>query len=904
MSQQSPSQGAARSEVPPAERADHAREAATHEVPEAMRHDVGLLGDLLGQVLTEYGSEGLLQDVEALRELTIAAHGDPGGDQLRQAEDLVETFPAERAKEVARAFTCYFLLANLAEEQHRVRTLRIRDGEAPLSQQKPSDSVAAALEHLAGEIGQEEAEARLTELRFHPVLTAHPTEARRNAISSAVRRIGDLLDRRDDPRLGLTARAENTRELLGEIDTMWRTAQLRVANPSPLDEVRTALGVFDSSFSSVFTRAYRRMDDWLQNRDRGSVPPKAPAFIRLGTWIAGDRDGNPNVTASATRKAAEQATDRILDDLQRRTRDVALTMTLDDRYTPPSRELEHLWSKQRQLSEVLAEEASEHSPGEPHRRVLLAASIRLEATRNRHADIAYAGPEQVLQDLRTVQGSLAAGGAPRAAYGALQDLIWQVETFGFHLAELEVRQHSKVHSQTLAWLEDPDVEAPAVPGEEVLDTFRAIAAIQSRSGVDACRRYIVSFTQSAQNLADVYALAEKALGDAEEAPVLDVIPLFETYADLRNAPQILEESLSFPAVQKRLEQTGRRMEVMLGYSDSAKDVGPVAATLELYRAQEKIAEWARSHGIVLTQFHGRGGALGRGGGPANRAILAQPPHSVDLRFKVTEQGEVISARYGNPDIAMRHIEQVAAATLMASAPSTEQRNADAARRFTELARQLDDVSRARFDELIGAEGFAPWFAEVTPQDAVGMLAIGSRPAKRGLSVESLDDLRAIPWNFAWAQARINLTGWFGLGTALEAIGDVTALQEAYEGWPLFRALIDNIEMSLAKTDRRIAQRYLELGQRQDLADLVMEELDLTTSWVLRITEQKSLLQDHTVLGRAVELRNPYVDALSLLQLRALRGLRGAESDEAQLKDSRNLLLITLKGVAAGLQNTG
>ncbi|WP_022872082.1 phosphoenolpyruvate carboxylase [Nesterenkonia alba] len=889
---------------------EHSRAAATHEIPEAMRHDVGLLGGLLGQVLREYATEstsprGLYDDVEHLRSLCIAAVEDPSEDTLAEAEDFVSSLDPDRAKEVARAFTCYFLLANLAEEQHRVRTLRTRDGEIPLEEQSPSDSVAAAFTHLAEEVGQREAERRLKELRFHPVLTAHPTEARRNAITSSLRRIGALLDERDDPRMGPAAQARNTRDLAEEIDNMWRTAQLRVTSPSPLDEVRTALNFFDNSFSQVFTEAYRRMDDWLQAETAGSAAPKAPAFIRLGSWIAGDRDGNPNVTASITRRAVGQMADKVLAELQDRARTVGLSLTLDERYTPPSEQLTTLWNRLKQLSDELTATAAEHSPREPHRQVMLAIAGRIAATRRRDADLAYSVPAELVEDLKIVQASLVEAGAARAAYGDLQELIWQVETFGFHLAELEVRQHSAVHSQALKWLQDPEaVEKMAVDGEEVLETFRAIASVQQRYGVDACRRYIVSFTQSAQNLADVYELAEEALGGPEYAPVLDVIPLFETYEDLQNAPRILDEALSHPKLQQRLDQTGRRMEVMLGYSDSSKDVGPVAATLALYEAQEKIAAWAIDHEITLTQFHGRGGALGRGGGPANRAILAQPPHSVDLRFKVTEQGEVIAARYGNPEIALRHIEQVAAATLMASAPSTEKRNAAAAERFADLAAQLDAASRERFHSLIHAEGFAPWFAQVTPQDEIGLLAIGSRPAKRGLSVESLEDLRAIPWNFAWGQARINLTGWYGLGTALERVGDVELLRQAYEQWPLFKAMIDNVEMSLAKTDTRIARRYLALSDRQDLATEVLEELELTTRWVLAITDQPRLLAKHRVLGRAVQLRNPYVDALSLIQLRALRTLRSAELTESEGEDPRNLLLLTLKGVAAGLQNTG
>lgn len=892
---------------PTGQAAEHSRGAARHEIPDDMRRDVRLLGGMLGDILREYGSPGLYEDVEALRELAITALEAPDGDHLASAEALADGFSTARAEEVARAFTCYFHLTNLSEELHRVRTLRRREGEVPLEEQRPADSVAAAFTHLAGEVGEEEARRRLGELEFHPVLTAHPTEARRNAVASSIRRITELMAERDDPRWGPGALEENRRRLLAEVDNLWRTAQLRPANPSPLDEVRTSLGVFDSSLFDVFTAVYRRLDDWLQGEGRGVGEPVAPAFVRLGTWIGGDRDGNPNVTATITRQAATQSSDRILSALERVAREVGLGLTLDDRFTPPSAELTALWGRQRQLAPEAAEEAVAHSPGESHRQVLLMIATRIGATRTRDADLAYSTAAELREDLAVVQRSLVASGARRAAYGDLQDLVWRVETFGFHLSEMEVRQHSKVHAQTLAWLDDAaTADAPAVPPEEVLETFRAIAAVQKRHGVDACRRYIISFTQSAQNVADVYALAVRALGSAEAAPVLDVIPLFETFDDLQAAPAILQEMLALEPVQRRLEQTGRRMEVMLGYSDSAKDVGPVSATLALYEAQQRIADWGRANDIRLTQFHGRGGALGRGGGPANRAILAQPPHSVDLRFKVTEQGEVINARYGNPDIAVRHIEQVAAATLMASAPSVERRNAEAAERYAPLAARLDETSKDRFFELIHADGFAPWFAQVTPQEEIGLLAIGSRPARRGLSVESLEDLRAIPWNFAWTQARINLTGWFGLGSALAAVGDLDLLRRAYAEWPLFATMIDNVEMSLAKTDLRIAQRYLDLGDRPDLAALVLEEMDLTTSWVLDITDHTRLLEGHRVLGRAVQLRNPYVDALSILQLRALRALRDSRAERSgdELADQQRLLLLTLKGVAAGLQNTG
>ncbi|WP_454044548.1 phosphoenolpyruvate carboxylase [Cellulosimicrobium sp. Marseille-Q8652] len=869
-----------------------------------MRDDVRLLGGLLGTVLRETGGQGLLDDVERLRELAIAAYDDTTGAALGEAEALVEGLTIERAEQVARAFTCYFHLANLAEEYHRVRVLREREAEFATRAVTHDDSLPEAFEQLVAEVGREEALRRLRRLEFRPVLTAHPTEARRRAVSGAVRRIATLLDERDAQPLGGTSLAENERRLLAEIDTMWRTAPIREHKPSVLDEVKTALGVFDATMFDTFPTVYRRLDDWLLGDEAGREEPLVRPFVSLGTWIGGDRDGNPNVTAEVTRQAAAIASEHALVALEEQTRRVGRKLTLDEVGTPPSDGLRALWQRQRQLSEAVTAAAAAASPREPHRAVLLVVAERVAATRARNADLAYADPEQLESDLRVVQESLVAAGAPRAAYGDLQQLVWQVETFGFHLAELEVRQHSQVHAAALAEIAEKGVHGDLSDRtREVLDTFRALGSVQQRYGVRAARRYIVSFTQAPEHLAAVYELAEHAFAGADDKPVVDAIPLFETFADLEASVDILESMLNLPQVQKRLAENGRRVEVMLGYSDSSKDVGPVSATLALHDAQRRIALWAERHDITLTLFHGRGGALGRGGGPANRAVLAQPPGSVDGRFKLTEQGEVILARYGDPTIASRHIEQVAAATLLASAPSTEKRNAEATDRYRDLAVALDASSRRRFHELVRADGFPQWFAQVTPLEEVGLLPIGSRPARRGLSVSSLDDLRAIPWVFSWSQARINLAGWYGLGTALAEFGDLELLREAHREWPLFATLLDNVEMSLAKTDARIAERYLALGDRDDLATAVLEELRLTRERVLAVTGNAWPLSGRRVLGRAVQLRSPYVDALSLLQVRALRGLRagaeGVTKDELQ-----HLLLLTVNGVAAGLQNTG
>jgi len=405
----------------------------------------------------------------------------------------------------------------------------------------------------------------------------------------------------------------------------------------------------------------------------------------------------------------------------------------------------------------------------------------------------------------------------------------------------------------------------------------------------------------------VYELAGYAFPDGD-GPVLDVVPLFESGDDLARAPSVLSSMLEIPAVAARLAATGRQLEVMLGYSDSAKELGPASATLRLFDAQAELAAWAAEHDVKLTLFHGRGGALGRGGGPAGRAVLAQAPGSVDGRFKVTEQGEVIFARYGRAAIGLRHLEQVTSAVLLASSPSVAARNGAAATAFRGLATEIDDAARTAFRSLVETGGFAEWFARVSPLEEISGLRIGSRPARRGLGGEpvGLEDLRAIPWVFAWAQTRLNVPGWYGLGSGLaaaESASGIAELRRAYREWPLLATLLDNAEMSLAKTDRAIAARYLALGGRDDLTARVLAEYDRTRQLVLAVTEHDRLLADRNVLSRAIVLRDPYVDALSYLQLRALTALRAGASPE-QREAQERLLLITVSGIAAGLQNTG
>ncbi|MFI0353743.1 phosphoenolpyruvate carboxylase [Actinomadura sp. 9N407] len=864
-------------------------------MPEPLRRDVRLLGAMLGDGLVEYGGQELLDDVERLRHAVIAARR--GEIDSAEVSALVDGWTLERAGQVARAFTVYFHLTNLAEEHHRIRTLRERDTP---DTSVPS-SVPAAVARIRAASGDDGLAEVIEGLEFRPVFTAHPTEARRRAVVTSIQRISDFLTRLNAAP-GASEEAELERRLREEIDLLWRTALRRHTQMDPLDEVRTAMAAFDETIFRVVPEIYRSLDRALDPEGTGVRPPQARPYVRLGSWIGGDRDGNPYVTAQVTRDAVMIQAEHVLRALEAACGRIGRELTVHESTTPPSAALREALAAARTAHPARLADIAKRSPGEQHRQLLLYAATRIAATRERDADLAYAAPDDLLADLRLVQDSLAQADAPRQAYGSVQHLIWQVETFGFHLAELEIRQHSEIHEKALA-----EVRAGGPCSEmteEVLETLRVVAWIQKRFGIRACSRYIVSFTRTADDVANVHALAA-SLGD--NAPILDVIPLFETGEDLERAPEVLEGMLAIPAVQNRLADTGRRLEVMLGYSDSAKQLGPTSATLRLYDTQEALTSWGARNDIKLTMFHGRGGSLGRGGGPANRAILAQAPGSVAGRFKVTEQGEVIFARYGQPQIARRHVEQVTNAVLLASTDAVQDRARTAAARYRPLADKISDAARAAFRSLIETEGFAAWFARVSPLEEIAELRIGSRPSRRK-AAQGLEDLRAIPWVFAWTQTRVNLPGWYGLGSGLAAVSgdgaDLDALREAYEAWPLFGALLDNAEMSLAKSDRAIAERYLALGARPELSETVLAEYDRTRSLVLATTGHTRLLENRKVLSRAVELRNPYVDALSHLQLRALGALRDGVEDETERRHLEELLLLSVNGVAAGLQNTG
>ncbi|MFZ0046559.1 MAG: phosphoenolpyruvate carboxylase, partial [Streptosporangiaceae bacterium] len=630
------------------------RDADSRRVPAPMRQDVRVLGEILGQVIAESDGEGLLADVEDLRRRVIAArlHDTPDGpDAAAQAETsrppeagspaeaggtqrraaaaaaadadiaaLIDGWPLSRAEAVARAFTVYFHLANLAEEHQRIRTLRERDtGTAPVR-----ESLAAAMITLAETIGPDRRAALLGGLEVHPVLTAHPTEARRRAVTESLRRISAQLDDLDDPRLGAADHGEARRRLREEIDLLWRTSALRTQAMQPLDEVRSGTAIFDETLFGLAPSVYRALDLALLGDRSGSQLPEAPAFLRFGSWIGADRDGNPFVTATVTQQTARIQADHALRALENAATRIGRSLTVDavllaasaaDRggrdAAAATGELDAALAVLTEAQPGLLAELMSRSPGEPFRTYLLHAAQRLQATRlsltaadgasqdaaarDSAAAIAYGSAAEFIAELRLLQRALAGAGARRQAYGELQHLIWQAETFGFHLAELEVRQHSAVHAAALANLRSG--APPSAQTREVLDTIAAIGAIQRRHGVDACHRYVVSFTTSADDIAAVHELAGYACPDGP--PVLDVVPLFESGDDLAHAISVLDGVVALEPVARRLASTGRRLEVMLGYSDSAKELGMVSATLRLFEVQQRLARWAARHGIRL-----------------------------------------------------------------------------------------------------------------------------------------------------------------------------------------------------------------------------------------------------------------------------------------------------------------
>ncbi|MEO8229639.1 MAG: phosphoenolpyruvate carboxylase [Chloroflexota bacterium] len=942
-----------------------------------LAREVRLLGSLLGQVIVEQEGLDLLELVERVRRRTIALRrADDPIERARLAAEL-DSLDLPRAEALIRSFGLYFQLVNLAEERHRVRTLRKRERAARGG--ILDDSVADAVRRIwrTGR-GLDDIVALIRRLSIAPVLTAHPTEARRRTLLVALRRCNRLVERLDDPRLTPEEDRDIRRRLREEISLLWRTADLRSVTPTPLDEVRTAMTYFDESLFTMAPRLYRAVDgalDPLAEAERrralgragrlatadpsasdtgrtGARPALVPAFLHWGSWIGGDRDGNPSVTGETTSHVLRIHADHVIHGYEavatRLMQTVAPAVAPADVPPPLARRLvaddDLLPETMRQLRRRF--------PDEPCRQRFGAIAERLRRTRaaltatpgvpisGRYHDAA-----ELLAELEEIMSALVVDRLGRVAWGEVQDLIWQVQTFGFHLAALEVRQHSEVHQAALGAIRRGDLDsdlpgAPGVTAAEVLATFRAMADAQARFGPAAAGRYVISFTRSAADVLAVLELAELAGaadppaaatgGLAPAVPILDVVPLFESADALVGCAAILDDLLADPIYRGHLLSRDDRQEVMLGYSDSNKESGFLAANWLLYRAQEALVATARRHGLELTLFHGRGGAIGRGGGPTNRAILAQAPGSIDGRLRMTEQGEVIAANYANPAIARRQLEQLTAAVLLASTPEHDHRVAAAGAAGAAAIDELAATSQAAYRALVWEDpGFPGFFRDATPIVELSALRLGSRPAARGAASEAGSDepadqrpaeppppieaLRAIPWGFAWSQSRLNLPGWYGLGSALEAYAaahgeaSLDELGSLYRAWPLLEAILDNAEMTLAKADIGVARTYAGLARGAGAARIwerIEAEHERTVRLLLRLTRRDHLLDGLPVLQRSVELRNPYVDSLSELQVRLLARLRRLSPDDPARAELLRLVQLSINGIAAGLRNTG
>jgi phosphoenolpyruvate carboxylase len=953
------------------------RSIGTAGARDPLSREVKLLGALLGQVIAEQGGPALLDLVERCRLRSIAFRETADEEAERALASELDGLEVDQAEALARAFSLYFQLVNLAEERDAVRRLkREQRAGGPPAEGTPEAAVDWLLER--GWSGERVA-GLLGRMRITPVLTAHPTEARRRTMLTALRRCYRLLEQLDDPRIGPGDDAEIRRQLREEISILWRSAAIRRLAPTPIDEVRTAMTFFDETLFRAVPRVYRSFDRALDRvrfaeqidgrgsggngvaaggvasdaGETGTRPPRVGAFLRWGSWIGGDRDGNPTVTAELTRQVPRLHADHLLHGYEAvATRLLAtIAATVPREAVQPVLEA-RLARDAEELPETMRAMAGRY-PDEPYRRRFGAIAERLRRTRayltGESGPVAgrYESAEQLVAELDEMQHSLVADRLARVAYGEVQNFRWQVETFGFHLASLELRQHSEVHAAALKALRGGDANAaqpglatelvPGVTAAEVVATFRAAAAIQRRFGEEACHRYVISFTHSVADVTRVLDLAEIAAdprmlaaetsGLAPGAPALDVVPLFESSDALLGCGELLEALLADPRYRRHLAARGDRQEVMLGYSDSNKESGFLAAVWMLYRAQARLAEVARRHGIELTLFHGRGGAIGRGGGPTNRAILAQAPGSIDGRFKMTEQGETVAANYANLAIAEHHLDLVGSAVAVASTQEHDECVEEIDARGMAAMDELADLARRAYRSLVYEEpGFERFFRTVTPVAELSTMALGSRPARRGAAGAALDagagdvraapgidSLRAIPWVFSWSQARIGLPAWYGLGSALEGFerrhgeGSLEQVADLYRDWPFLTSAFDNAELILGRSELQIARLYAELTADEEGARLwgrIVEEYARSTGLLAKVTGRTELLAAEPMVGRSIRLRRPYIDPLSHIQVRFLARLRALPASDPNRERFRHLVQMTVNGVAAGLQNTG
>ncbi len=902
-----------------------------------------MLGDLLGETIIEQEGRALFDLVESLRALTKAHRmGDAAAGKRLAA--MIAGLSLSEAHGVVKAFASYFQLVNLAEERERVRVLRDRRQTTEAAGTPMEETIADALFQLrkAG-FSADAVQALLRGLRVMPVFTAHPTEAKRRTVLFKLDRITETLARLDSGELGPDERRDAIESLREDIVALWQTDETRSYRPAVLDEVRNGLYYFERTLFDLVPRLRAK----LQRAFAAYYPGRTlelPAVLRFGSWIGGDRDGNPHVTAEVTEQALREQETLALRLYQRAIEKIHGHLSVAERMGTSAAFRESLEADARLFPEDARRSAERH-PEQPYRWKLALVHRKLAATAeaaarpwrtdHRPRPGAYPGPAELLADLRLIQESLRAHRGSRLAEGRLADLVAQADTFGFHLATLDLRQHAERHAQALdeifrrygaagyaEWPEQRRVEVltaeilgsrPLTPDHldfspltnEVVELFRLVRRAHERVGRAAIDSYVISMTRDTSDVLAVLLLAK----DAGVAHALDVVPLFETIGDLRAAPSLLERLLDNPAYAAHLQRRGLSQQVMIGYSDSNKDGGYLTANWELHLAQRRLPAVCAAHGVSLMLFHGRGGTIGRGGGRTNRAILAQPAESVQGRIKLTEQGETVTNRYAVPALAERHLEQLLHAVILAGArpraPSPSRGGA-----WEQAMEALSPSAEVAYRGLVNGQAALRYFQAATPSDEIGQLNIGSRPARRALG-EGIEDLRAIPWVFAWTQSRVNLPGWYGLGAAVTAwAGEASArwelLGRMYVEWPFFRTVVDNAQMSLRKADRWIAALYSELADpatRAAVFPALEEEMARAEGALVRLTGQRDLLESEPWLQRSIRLRNPYIDPMNAVQVALLRRLR-ATVDEGEAAALRSAVLVSVNGIAAGLRNTG
>jgi phosphoenolpyruvate carboxylase len=910
--------------------------------------DIRLLGRLLGDVIREQDGRDAFELVERVRQLSVAYRLKSDAQAGRALDRLLKNLSGDQTVSVIRAFSYFSHLANIAEDRHHVRRRDVHEAQG----HHQEGSLPVTLERLADAgVRATDIAGSLARAYISPVLTAHPTEVQRKSILDAERAIAELLAARDGTATARD-RSENEALLRARITQLWQTRMLRTAKLTVADEIENALSYYHATFLRQIPRMYGELESLLPGHPIAS-------FFRMGSWIGGDRDGNPFVSAetleTALARQSEVALRFHLTELHQLGAELSISATL----APVTTEMRSLAER--------SPDRNEHRIDEPYRRALIGMYARLAATLTaltgtealRHAvapQDPYASAGELLADLQVIEASLRSHQAHSLIGPRLAPLMRAVQVFGFHLATVDLRQSSDKHEAVIAELLhvariEPDYCALAetqrcdvllrmlgdarplrvrgaayshlAAGE--LAIFEAAARLRARFGADALRHYIISHTEDASDLLEVLLLMKETgllhgtLGEADAARCdLIVVPLFETIADLRNAAPIMRAYYGLPGIAPMVVASGREQDIMLGYSDSNKDGGSFTSNWELYRAEialvELFGELGRDDGITLRLFPGRGGTVGRGGGPSYQAILAQPPGTVNGQIRLTEQGEVINSKYANPEIGRRNLETLVAATLEATLLHPTK---SAPRAFLDAAEQLSAASMAAYRKLVyETPGFTDYFFSATPIREIAELNIGSRPASRK-ATRAIEDLRAIPWSFSWGQCRVALPGWCGFGSGIEAFlgGEakrrderLALLRRMHRQWPFFRTLLSNLDMVLAKTDLGIAARYVELVEDHKLGQrifaLIRAEWQRTDAALNLITGDAKRLASNPALARSIEHRFPYLDPLNHLQVELMRRYREHRDGDPAFERVKRGIHISINGIAAGLRNTG